>query len=160
MFTLSLPVEEPVVVAARPQGGETANTVLVIDGNPMRQTILEGLLAGVGRQVVLVDDLETGLQAARNGPLEAVLIFSENLGGGIGEALTNSMALREAAGAARLVVCLEPGSMIEQPMLRLSGVDEIVAGPFDPLATLAALAPSACAPTEAAPAYGSESNAA
>ena len=108
----------------------------------------------------MVDDLATGLQATRNGPLEAILIFSENLGEGIGDALTNSMALREAAGGARLVVCLEPESMIEQPMLRLSGFDEIVAGPFDPLATLAALAPSACPPTEAAPVEGSESNAA
>jgi CheY-like chemotaxis protein len=160
VFTLCLPVSETAVAAGRFRGGETANIVLVIDGNPLRQSILEALLAGVGRQVVLVDDLETGLQAARNGPLEAVLIFSENLGGGIGEALTNSMALREAAGAARLVVCLEPGSMIAQPMLRLSGVDEIVAGPFDPLATLAALAPSACAPTEAAPVYDRDSNAA
>jgi signal transduction histidine kinase/CheY-like chemotaxis protein len=160
MFTLCLPVSETAVAAGRFRGGETANTVLVIDGNPLRQSMLQALLEGVGRQVVMVDDLATGLQATRNGPLEAVLIFSENLGEGIGDALTNSMALREAAGGARLVVCLEPESMIEQPMLRLSGFDEIVAGPFDPLATLAALAPSTCPPTEAAPAYGSESNAA
>jgi signal transduction histidine kinase len=160
VFTLCLPVSETAVAAGPFRGGETANTVLVIDGNPLRQSILEALLAGVGRQVVLVDDLETGLQAARNGPLEAVLIFSENLGEGIGDALTNSMALREAAGAARLVVCLAPGSMIEQPMLRLSGVDEIVAGPFDPQATLAALVPSSCTPTETAPVYDRDSNAA
>jgi signal transduction histidine kinase/Tfp pilus assembly protein PilF len=160
MFTLCLPVSETAVAAGRFRGGETANTVLVIDGNPLRQSMLQALLEGVGRQVVMVDDLATGLQATRNGPLEAVLIFSENLGEGIGDALTNSMALREAAGGARLVVCLEPESMIEQPMLRLSGFDEIVAGPFDPLATLAALAPSTCPPTEAAPVCGSESNAA
>ena len=118
------------------------------------------MLAGVGRQVVVADDLETGLQAMRNAPLEAVLMFSKDLGEGVGEALTNRIAIREAAGGARLVVCLEPDSRIAQPMLRLLGVDAIVVGPFDPLATLAALAPSACPPTEAAPVDGSESNAA
>lgn len=160
MFTLCLPVSEAAVATGRFRSSEIANTVLVIDGNPLRQGILEALLAAVGRQVVVADDLKTGLQATRNKPLEAVLVFSKDLGEGIGEAWTNSIALREAAGAARLVVCLEPESRIEQPMLRLAGVDEIVAGPFDPLATLAALAPSARPPTEAAQVYGSESNAA
>ena len=94
------------------------------------------------------------------GPLEAVLMFSEDLGAGAGEALTNRIAIREAAAGARLVVCLEPDSRINQPMLRLLGVDAIVVGPFDPLATLAALAPSACPPTEASTVYGLEPNAA
>ena len=160
IFTLCLPVSATAVAADRFRGGETANTVLVIDGNPFRQSMLQAMLAGVGRQVMVADDLETGLQAMLNRPLEAVLMFSEHLGAGAGEALTNRIAIREAAAGARLVVCLEPDSRINQPMLRLLGVDAIVAGPFDPLATLAALAPSACPPTEASTVYGLEPNAA
>jgi CheY-like chemotaxis protein len=160
IFTLCLPVSATAVAAGRFRGGETANIVLVIDGNPFRQSMLQAMLAGVGRQVMVADDLETGLQAMLNRPLEAVLMFSEHLGAGAGEALTNRIAIREAAAGARLVVCLEPDSRINQPMLRLLGVDAIVAGPFDPLATLAALAPSACPPTEASTVYGLEPNAA
>jgi signal transduction histidine kinase len=160
IFTLSLPVVATVVEAARSQGSDVVNKVVVIDGNPLRQSILQALLEGVGRQVVAADDLATGLQATRDGPMEAVMVFANVLGEGIGDVATNSIALREAAGEARLVVCLEPDSRIEQPMLRLSGVDEILAGPFDPLATLAALLPAACPPTAVAPVYVSESNAA
>ncbi len=148
-FMLRLPVVEAQIDAGRSGGGETAGEVLVIDSNLLRQGILEGLLAGAARQVVAVEDFATGLQAVRDGQIEAVLVFANELGDGVGDAMDNVMELREAAGDARLVVCLEADSKIEQPMLRLAGVDEILAGPFDPLATMAAMAPSA---TEAAPA--------
>ena len=148
-FTLRLPVIETHVGAGRSQDDEAANKVLVIDGNLLRQSILEALLAGSGRQIAMADDFATGLQATRDGRLEAILVFAKELGEGVGDAMANIMELRETAGDARLVVCLEADSKIEQPMLRLAGVDEILAGPFEPLTVAAAMVLPAA---EAAPA--------
>ena len=113
---------------------------VVIDGNQLRQSILEALLAGNGKRIVVADDFATGLQAARDGRFDAILVFAKEFGEGIGDAMTNGMAMREAASESRLVVCLEPESNIEQSVFLLAGVDEILVGPFDPVATVGAMA--------------------
>jgi signal transduction histidine kinase len=75
-FTLRLPVVETHISAGDSKESDALMKALIVDGNLLRQGVLEALLTDSGRRVLLADDLAAGLQATRDNRPERILVFA------------------------------------------------------------------------------------
>ncbi|MBI1340469.1 tetratricopeptide repeat protein [bacterium] len=138
-FLVSLPL--PATYAPAFKQGSAAQRgpgadVLFVDPNPLNPFILQPLLAESGLTMETAETLAEAEAALAGRSFSCIAIAPQAIGDDPGEVLPAMMSLREAAGAARLLACIEPDGLVGAPMLRLCGVDDVLEGQFAP-ATLA-----------------------
>jgi signal transduction histidine kinase len=136
LFTLRIPVEQASSPASG-AGGDTADYLLV-DPNPLRESVLEAMLEGDGARLRSAATVEAAIQMLTAGPVKAVIVHQDTLGAPPSEAMDRLMQLSDAAGDARLIAVIEPGSVLAAPMLRLGGASEVIENGFDALSICAA----------------------
>jgi CheY-like chemotaxis protein len=134
-FTLRLPV--PADNVANPGAGPAGADVLAVEPNFFNRCLLEAFCAESGRTFLAVEDLEAATQALQTQSVELAYVTANALSSAPDGAMSSLLALREAAGTARLVVWIEDASVLQEPLARLCGADAVLTGPFDAAAALA-----------------------
>jgi CheY-like chemotaxis protein len=128
---VSLPLQEANSPAPTAESGATGSyRILIADSNPLHQSLLEGFLERDGVIVETCDTLEDALDSARRRRPAGLFLDCALLGSDPQAAMQAAMSLADAADGARLVARLG-AALIEAPMLRLAGFDDVIEGEFD-----------------------------
>ena len=138
LFTVRLPltvVDAPAATGA-PVGSLDQAAVLVIDANPLAQSMIKAMLAPAARAVSAVGDLQEALEALAAQPAD--LIFTDGLLL-LCDGPTAAAALKKAGRGARLVASLPAARAADLPELLAQGADQVLLKPLSALQLVAAL---------------------
>lgn len=140
IFTLELPIEMAKSATDKSDGASAdVRAFICADPNPLNQSILEAMWEDSDGVLACVDSLNDLLTEADKCSPAGVLLSTALLAEEPGDAMQQIIDLREKLPDARLIVRIQDGAVIEAPMLRLSGADEVITGTFDASSHLDAL---------------------
>ncbi|WP_244890853.1 ATP-binding protein [Modicisalibacter xianhensis] len=133
-FTVSLPETSPVEPLSRivtDGKGLDRHTILVVEDNPVNQTVTTAMLEWMGQQAIVVDNGEEALAClASNGAIDLVLLDMQ-MPVLDGPETARRWRAREAAGERLPILAMTANVMPEHRDICLqSGMDEVICKPF------------------------------
>jgi len=140
--TFTLTIAAPPVAAPREVGGHAEDLleglkVLVVEDNPTNQLVARRILEQLGATVSVADDGASGVQAARTGAFDLILMDVQMPGMDGLEASRRIRALRGSAGRAP-IIALTANVMAHQRAAYLAaGMNGVAAKPIAPAALVA-----------------------
>ena len=133
-FTLRVPVE---IVSSATEASDE-EVVVAIESNLMKQHLYKALFMGREEPLICVADTQSALDALKRVQASYLVASVSDLGEGPGDMIATLMTLRKGAPNAKLIIFCDV-DWASSPMLKISGVDQVIEGGFDSTALLNAL---------------------